>query len=396
MRTKRKMIQMRSRWKRAVAIIVDGIVGALAPLLVNRSLSADIPTSPRVLVIRCDHIGDAAMATAVLGPLRRALQPSTLDVLTSPWASAVFDDHPDVDNVIAFSTPWWSAARGASLTHRMQQWTRLPALIRTIRAGRYDVGIDLRGDLRHITFFLALGGMRVRVSSDRTGGRPLLTHAWPFDASLHEVEKNVASASLVGAKPPMPLNIATGHTLSEKLTSLLSGHGFENGYVAFTLRGSAFKRSWPAEHARAVAELLRARLGIGSVYVGGGAEQAFGTPLSDGDETGIVNLSGQTSLAEAIAVLRGAAVTVAVDSGPMHLAAGVSSPIVALFGPSDPAIFRPWSAHTRIVGAEAPCGCRLEACDFAPGAGACMRRIAPERVFDAIRELLDEQRVAAG
>jgi ADP-heptose:LPS heptosyltransferase len=390
------MIQMRSPWKRAAAIVVDGIVSALAPLLVKRSLSANIPASPRVLIIRCDHIGDAAMATAVLGPLRRALQPSTLDVLTSPWAAAVFDDHPDVDNVITFSTPWWSAARGASLTHRLQRWVRLPAFVRSVRAARYDVGIDLRGDLRHITFFLALGGMRARVSSDRTGGRPLLTHMWPFDASLHEVEKDIAIASLLGAEQPMPLNVATGRVRSEKLTSLLSGRGFENGYVAFTLRGSALKRSWPAEHARAVAELLRARLGIGSVYVGGGAEHAFGTPASNGDETGIVNLSGQTTLAEAIAVLRGAVATVAVDSGPMHLAAGVGSPIVALFGPSDPSIFRPWSDHTRIVGAEAPCGCRHETCDFAQGAGACMRRIDPQRVFEAIRELLDERLGAAG
>ncbi|MEO8621438.1 MAG: glycosyltransferase family 9 protein [bacterium] len=390
------MIQMRSRWKRAAAIVVDGIVGAFAPWLVKRTLSADIPTSPRVLLIRCDHIGDAAMATAVLGPLRRALQPSTLDVLTSPWGSAVFADHPDVDHVIAFSTPWWSAARGATLTHRIQQWMRLPAFIRSVRAGRYDIGIDLRGDLRHITFFLALGGMRVRASSDRTGGRSLLTHVWPFDASLHEVEKNIAIASLLGAKPPMPLHIATGRVCPEKLMALISGRGFENGYVAFTLRGSAFKRSWPAEHARAVAQLLRARLGIGSVYVGGGAEHAFGAPASIDDETGIVNLSGQTTLSEAIAVLRGALATVAVDSGPMHLAAGVSSPIVALFGPSDPAIFRPWSDRTRIVGAEAPCSCRFETCDFESGAGACMRRIDPERVFDAIRELLDEQQVAAG
>jgi len=72
-------------------------------------------------------------------------------------------------------------------------------MIRQIRAARYDVGIDLRGDLRQITFFLALGGMPIRVSSDRTGGARLLTHVWPHDAALHDVEKNLAMASLLGA-----------------------------------------------------------------------------------------------------------------------------------------------------------------------------------------------------
>src|SRR5258708_39005219 len=100
------MIQMRSRWKRIVAIGVDTILEMLAPILTNRSQSAGVPASPRVLVIRCDHIGDAAMATAVLGPLRDALQPATLDVLASPWASAVFEGHAKVDRVLSFGTPW--------------------------------------------------------------------------------------------------------------------------------------------------------------------------------------------------------------------------------------------------------------------------------------------------
>ena len=385
------MIAMRSRAKRVAAIAADAMLGVLVPFLAGRGQNSELPASPRVLVIRCDHLGDAAMATAVLGPLRAALGPAALHVLASPWAAPVFDAHADVDRVITFAMPWWSAAKGASLWQRARQWALLPGLILRIRAARYDVGIDLRGDLRHIALFLALGGMRVRVSSDRTGGRRLLTHVGAHRDSLHEVEKNAAIASLLGATGPFSPSIAAGGALPEWLARLLGGRAFVRGYIAFALRGSASKRSWPAAHARDVADLLRARFGIGSVYVGLSGEEGFGPPPDGGEEPGIVNLGGRTTLAESIAVLRHARMTIAVDSGPMHLAAAVGSPVVALFGPSDPCVFGPWSDRVRFLGTGIPCGCVEQRCEFEAG-GDCMRRILPDAVFAAVRELMDEQR----
>ncbi|HKC42117.1 MAG TPA: hypothetical protein VKC15_21420, partial [Gemmatimonadales bacterium] len=97
------------------------------------------------------------MATAVLGPLRRHLQPERLDVLAGPWAAAVFRTHPAVDEVIEYAAPWWCAARGMPRRARMEGWSRLPRIVWTLRSRHYDIAIDLRGDLRHILFFLALG-----------------------------------------------------------------------------------------------------------------------------------------------------------------------------------------------------------------------------------------------
>src|SRR5215475_9994832 len=148
------------------------------------------------------------MATSVLKPLRDALDASKLDVLAGPWAAQIFECHPAVDEVLPFATPWWSAARGASLGERLRAWAALPSMIRKIKGRRYDVGIDLRGDLRQIALFLRLGGMPIRVSSDRTGGRTLLTYVWTHDPALHEVEKDAAIAALVGAAGPVRLDFA--------------------------------------------------------------------------------------------------------------------------------------------------------------------------------------------
>ena len=385
------MIHMRRPFKRAAACAIDAVLAMFAPLLTKGSPSAAIPAAPRVLLVRCDHIGDAAMATAVLKPLRDALRPSRLDVLAAPWACQVFETHPLVDRVWSVSAPWWSAARGVRWPARLRQWARLPGIIWRIRAQKYDVGIDLRGDLRHITFFLALGGMPVRVSSDRTGGRRLLTHLWPFQDSLHEVEKNFAVAALLGATGQPRMDVVATDSIPAWLQSLLSTPEFERGYVVFALRGSALKRSWTSEHAAELADLLRDHLGLGSVYVGSASDETFAQAVVKAAGATVVNLAGRTTIEQTIAVLHGAKATIAVDSGPMHLAAGVGSPVVALFGPSDPGAFRPWTERARIVSSTAPCLCVGEQCSVRAGAGDCMQQISAERVFRAVQDVLQAE-----
>ena len=382
------MIRIRSRGKRVAALAADAMLSVLSPILTRGSRSGVVPASPRVLVVRCDHIGDAVMATAVLRPLREALRPSTLDVLAGPWATELFEGHPAVDHVLTYATPWWSAVRGAPAREPLAQWLALPAMIRRIRAGRYDVGIDLRGDLRQITLFLALGGMPVRVSSDRTGGTRLLTHTWPFDPTLHEVEKNLAVVSMLGANGNPRLDVAAHAVLPTELRAMLPGDANARGYVAFALRGSEPNRAWPTAHAAMVVDGVRRELGLESVHVGSAADAPLGDEVARLASSPIVNLAGRTSLTETLSVLRHAAVTVAVDSGPMHLAAAAGSPVVALFGPGNPRECRPWSDTAHIVSVGAPCGCLHPTCDFADGPGRCMREIAPETVLDAIRTII--------
>ena len=320
------------------------------------------------------------MATSVLKPLRDALNPSTLDVLTGPWAAPIFEHHPAVDEVLTFATPWWSVVRGASFGERMRAWAELPRMIRSIKTRRYDVGIDLRGDLRQIVFFLRLGGMPIRVSSDRTGGRSLLTHGWTYDPKLHEVEKNAAIAGLLGAVGPWKLDVAIS---KEDLASTAA-----TGFIAFALRGSEENREWPAAHAAAAADVLYREFRIPSVVVGTSADVPFADNIVALATSPIANLAGRTSLMQTAALLRCATMVVAVDSGPMHLAAAVGAPVVALFGPGDARQCRPWSGRTEVVAVSAPCGCEGRRCDFVEGAGRCMREITSGMVVEAVRRVM--------
>jgi ADP-heptose:LPS heptosyltransferase len=380
---------MRSRGKRAAALAADRLLSAIAPLLLPRRQGPEVPSSPRVLVVRCDHIGDAIMATPVLQPLHDALRPSRLDVLAGPWGAPVFAAHPLVTEVIPYATPWWIAARGGSASARLAAWGALPALLRQLRARHYDIAIDLRGDLRQIAFFLVGTGASIRVSTDRTGGQALLTHAWPYDPARHEVEKNMAVVATLGARATTPtLDVRFDRALRPEIAEPLRAAKGPRGLVALALRSREPSHSWPAEHAGRLIAATRERLGLGAVLVGGPDDRAFGDAITATTRVPFLNLAGQTTLFESIAVFAAARAAVVVDSGPMHLAACANATIIALFGPSWPAQVRPWTPRARVVTDGSPCGCIHPTCDFTAGPGRCLVALTPERVFDTLAQVV--------
>ena len=385
------MIFMKSRSKRVAAIMIDVVLRLIAPILVRDKRSPSLRSNPRVLLIRCDHLGDAAMATAVIGPIRRALDASRLDVLAAPWAAPLFEHHPAVDGVITVATPWWLAARGAARSSRLKAWRSLPKVIRSIRAGRYDVGIDLRGDLRQILLFLVLGRCSERVSSDRTGGTRLLTRSVRYHDAQHEVEKNAAVAGLLAVEGDVELEPPTLPELPPIAVEALRSISGPNGYITLSVRGTKRNRTWPAHHAAMLVEHAAANLGVGTVYVGGEEDRIIAETIASASPVPVAVLAGRLTLLQSLAVIAGAKAAVAVDSGPMHLAALVGTPVVALFGAADPRRYGPWTRHRELVSVRAPCGCVDPDCRFtATGHGACMAELSPKMVIDALGHLLGQ------
>jgi ADP-heptose:LPS heptosyltransferase len=334
------------------------------------------------------------MATGVLSTLRDTLRAERLDVLAAPWAAAVFARHPAVDTVLEFATPWWIAARGGPRRERIVSWLNLVQIIRTIRAADYDIGVDLRGDLRQILCFLVLGRVPARVSSNRTGGAFLLTHVWDYDPSLHEVERSAAIASTLGVRVQPRLDVTMGEGLPAEIARQLDE--WPSGFLALSLHGRVPKKGWPRDHAVSLVEAAFHELGLPSVYIGGPEERLFADALRLQSRTPLLNAAGSTSLAQSFTILRRAQAGVMVDSGPMHLAAAANLPLVALFGPEDPKQFRPWTDRAVVLESGAPCGCLHRTCDHAPpGPGACMRRVAPERVLGALRDILQTRAPSA-
>jgi heptosyltransferase-3 len=267
----------------------------------------------------------------------------------------------------------------------------LPALIGTLRAERYDIAIDLRGDLRQILFFLVLGGAPVRVSSDRTGGRDLLTHVAAYDATYHEVEQEMAIVATLGATANgdrATLALGALPSLAPETERRVAAHAGSRGFLVLALRGTDPNREWPAERAAALVDMAAGDMGLAAVLVGGPNDVAVGPALSAHARAPILDLSGALTLRELAALCRRATVTVAVDSGPMHIAAAAGGPVVGLFGIGVASRIGPWGDRTAIATLGAPCGCTPPLCRYTTGPGRCMRELTPEAVMSAVRDVI--------
>jgi ADP-heptose:LPS heptosyltransferase len=261
-----------------------------------------------------------------------------------------------------------------------------------VRFQRYDIGIDLRGDLRHIFFLLALGGVSERVSSDRTGGRRLLTRAWTYDSALHEVGKNAAIVALLGVTGEPKLSVPAPDELPADLEQAVASASGPRGFLALSLRGNEENRSWPLDHAVSFVKMAWSRLQMGTVYIGGGNDRSLGEAIRERAAVPMVNLAGRSTLAHVLAILHRASGAVTVDSGPMHLAAAVGCPQVALFGPGDPRECGPWNPRASVVSAGAPCACVHPRCDYGPGPGRCMTNLASATVLEAFERVVGMKR----
>jgi ADP-heptose:LPS heptosyltransferase len=333
--------------------------------------------------MRPDHLGDAVMATAALAPLAEALEPEALDVLCGPWAADVFARLPEVTRVLPVALPWWMAARGAPWLARVAAWGRLPGVVRRLRANRYDVVIDLRGDLRHL-LVAALTGASERVSTDRTGGVALCTRIWPFDQRPHEVEKTMSILATLGVRRIVRPKMVPPSGLPAALLDRLPP---DVPLVVLALCGTEPNRTWPVEHAATLAAHIVGG-GARAVLVGGPrdvtyARRVAATAATAATAAPIVDLVGATSVEQLAAVMARAVVAVCVDSGPMHVAAAVGTPVIALFGAGDPQQSRPWASDVVVLGDEAPCGCVHPWCDRQPSrtaGGTCLEAITPDTV----------------
>lgn len=381
------MITVQGRFRNSLLRGADRLLSAV----LTPARAPQRPAAPRVLVIRCDHLGDATLSTAPLQAIRDALKPSRLDVMCGPWAAAVFEGHPAVDEVLPVVTPWWLPKDRAGFVARIRAWVGLVPSVLSIRRREYDIGIDLRGDLRHFIWFFGVGGIPERVSSDRTGGAVLLTSCARHEEGVHEVLRTLAIAAAAGAEPVGRPTLARRGLSAARRSELRLPARF----IAIAPRGASPNRQWPAEHLADFARLVASQLGIPLVYIGSRSDRPHADDVGLTAEQGFINLAGETTVPELIAVLGEAELVVAMDSGPMHVAAAVGRPIVAVWGPT-PTDWLPYTDDAVIVRSAEPCVCTGRSCRFSSGAGRCFQAMTGAQVFATVLERLSPRNSAVG
>lgn len=341
------------------------------------------PEPERILVVRLDSIGDVLLSEPAIAALHQRFPKARLDVVVAPEGKAILQNNACVDSFAVCKVPWYSAWRGERVSW-LKALAEVLGLVRRLRRERYDIAIELRGDIRDI-LFAVLAGARIRVGNGWRGGGFLLDRDVPLDRNLHRVDFALGIVAAVGAggegRSP---KICLAEAERERAHDLLPLD--PPAYVAFHL-GSGFpSKCLPVEKFVEAANALSGR-GRRPVLVGGPGEKDLAEGYLRHFTSECIDLVGKLGLIELAAVLERCALFIGNDSGPMHISAAMGTPIVAVFGPSDPRVFGPHGVEHKIVAVDLPC----RPCDHVHCVHkeyVCMTSIRAEDIVAAAEELL--------
>ncbi len=337
-------------------------------------------------MVKPSALGDVVHALPVVATLKRRYPEIPLDWLIEEEAAPLVDGHPAVAGLVVSGRRRWlrqlrhPAELGAALGE-------MRALLQELRRRRYDVVLDLQGLLKSALYVAAAGApLRVGLADAREGAGWVLTHRVPVPLQpVHAVERYLALAAAVDAREAVrDFTIPLGARDLAAAQELLAG--LQRPVVVIHPAARWGTKLWEAERWRTVAVSL-AGDGAGVVVTGGPADVTMAAAICDGLQPAPRSLAGRISLKALAAVLRSADLMITVDSGPMHIAAAMGTPVLALFGPTDPARTGPLG-RGRVLRRTLPCSpCLQRRCRIAE-TRRCMRDIEAGDVLAAARELL--------
>jgi lipopolysaccharide heptosyltransferase I len=340
----------------------------------------------RILLVKPSALGDVVHALPVVATLKRRYPEISLDWLVEEEAAPLVEGHPAVASLVVSGRRRWlrHLRRPADVPSTLRE---IRAWVAELRRRRYDAVLDLQGLLKSALYVLAAGApVRVGLADAREGARWALTHRVPVPPQpVHAVERYLALAAAVDAREAVrDFTIPLGSDDLEAARRLLDD--LPRPRVVLHPAARWETKLWEVERWRAVAASL-ADEGAGVVVTGGPADAAMAAAICDGPRQAPRSLAGRISLKTLAAVLRSADLMITVDSGPMHIAAALGTPVLALFGPTDPARTGPLGCG-RVLRRPLPCSpCLQRRCQIAE-TRRCMRDLDVQDVLAAARELL--------
>lgn len=339
------------------------------------------PLAERVLVIRLGALGDVVRTRFAFAGVRALYPNAKIDWLIEDRAASGLVGLDGLDDQVIVPR------RRLRARHPRVALRTLREFVRDLRARAYDLSIDFHGVFRG-AFLSWSAGIPVRVGYDRPfakeGSARLLTHRLAIGpAHISRFERNAALVRYLGGEVPNESPPLAFDAPASVLPLLPSRFALIH---PGTSPKTSYKR-WETDRFAAVARLLHERAGLESLVAFGPVpgEQAAARAVVAASGGAAVLAPPTGSLGEFLDLLGRASLFVGCDSGPMHLASLARTPVVAIFGPTDPVENGPFpGVPSRIVRSDVGCNPCREGCSVR----ACMRAVEPGAVVDAALALL--------
>lgn len=354
------------------------------------------PSVERILVIRLGALGDVVRTLPAVAGLRALLPESHISWLVEPASAGLVAMSPAVDDVLVFPRPELVRDLRSGRVDRMARL--LVERVGSLRAARFDLVVDFHGLLKSGLLARSTGAaLRVGAARphSREGSGRLMSHRAELGpAKRSRYERNAGIAGFLGAGIPDATDeiIAVPRAATDRITERLGGE--QPGVVLHpgSSPGTPYKR-WAPERFAALARTLADETGTPCLVTSGpgDSEPRLAREIVAAS-AGAARLAPATrDLAELAALLARAPLVVGGDSGPLHLAALLGTPVVQILGPTDPIENAPFAATPKRVVREAvPCSPCRRGC----GDPICMQAVSVEQVARAARSLLGVREAA--
>jgi len=365
----------------------------------------------RILLIKPSALGDVVHTIPLLVKLRARYPRARIDWLITPENAEIVRSHPALSNVVLFAR--------RDFSKRGRRWHAVVAfldLLKQIRRAKYDLVVDMHGQVRS-AFFTLISGARVRIGFDRPIKRSVTvsaehdlknvpSHGWRGaregswiaythrisipTLDVHAIDRYLWVAPLLGLDDDPPdLTIYLSSETIRNVERLLEEHGVPASKPLVVLVPGTI---WETKH-----WTIEGFAGVARQFLGDGFAVALAGTKRDQQRCrqiaaaapGTSDLSGKTTPAELAALIRRAEVAVTNDSGSMHVAASLGKPMVSVFGPTNPVHIGPYQRPESVVRVDLPCSpCNYRRLSQCPFDHACMKQVTSAMVVERARKIL--------
>lgn len=335
----------------------------------------------KILILKPSSLGDVIQALPVLRLLKLHFRDAEIFWWIDAALAPLLENDPDLTSIILFHRKRWQSPL---------RWNEVLQSVRQMRAHKFDLVIDLQSLFRSAMFaWFARGKFLIGLDDAREGANGFYDLAIPRK-NFHTHAVDWYLSVLTALKIPVHKNFIWLPERKEIADKLNSQFAIRDSQLICLQPGARWEnKRWPLEKFSELVSRLAQKFPAARFAVLGGKDDApLGEKISQAAPEKILNLCGQTSLPEMIEIIRRCDLMITNDTGPMHAAAALGKPLVALFGPTEPRRTGPYGQLENVLRIELPCSpCLKSECHFEKPL-ECLRALPVETVLARAERLL--------
>lgn len=342
----------------------------------------------KILIIKPSSLGDVIHAMAFLDAVKAIYPESYISWVISKNLKAILEGHHLIDELVIFDKDRWQ--RTENLAHTVKE---VPQFIKELKKLYFDMVIDLQGLLRSglITYF-ARSPVKIGLDNAREGSRYFYHKKIKTDGRVHAVDRYLAAARYLAEQEnisehiinrPVQFPLPVDSEAAQRIKQIVPE---QKKYVLAAPSARWDTKTWPPSFFGAV----MSQIPLECVIVGSASDKETAQEVVNSTHRNVINLTGMTNLKELVALIKRAKVLVCNDSGPMHIAAALGTPVAAFFGATSPEKTGPYGwnkpdSSCHVFQADIECSpCFKRTCSHKN----CTLKIDAEKVIEVVKKYL--------